>query len=131
MINKRIENFKPQFAVLVVYKSKEGYWSGFCAPYDVTCQAGSKEKAMKNLESLVELYEKELAEFGYPKHLSLRPLSLAEDKKVLREIWPKVYEEITKEFPRDFMKAQVEIQKKSELVLKPPQARLVIITRQC
>jgi predicted RNase H-like HicB family nuclease len=73
-------------AILVVYKSKEGYWKGFAHPYDVTSQADSKDEALKKLKELVKIYEDELKEFGYPSHLRHQPLSFEEDREIFNMV---------------------------------------------
>ena len=73
-------------AILVVYKSKEGYWKGFAHPYDVTTQANSKPAASRKLKELVKIYEDELKTFGYPPYLKQQPLSFLEDREIFNMV---------------------------------------------
>lgn len=82
--------FPPKLIVQSVYKTPEGIWRGFCSPYDVTCEAKSKQVAIKRLESLVKLYEEGLVKYSYPQHLSLRALSDKRDQVVLDNILKKI-----------------------------------------
>ena len=72
----------------VVYRSKDGNWRGFCYPYDVTCNATSKEDAIKKLTDLVETYEECLDRYNNPKHLIINNLSDKEDQDVFKKVWP-------------------------------------------
>lgn len=69
-------------AVLVVYKSKEGYWKGFCHPYGITSQATSKVKALAFLKELVEVYRLELKKYDFPAHLVYQQLTDIEDREM-------------------------------------------------
>jgi len=80
--------------ILVVYKSKNGYWHGFCHPYDVSCNAEIKEEVINNLEELVETYEKSLERYGNPIHLIEKKLSDKEDQEKFKKIWPYVSKKI-------------------------------------
>lgn len=93
----------PQLVVLVVYKKKDGKtWRGFCAPFDVTCEAKSHKAAMTLLEELVECYMEGLKQYDYPEHLTIKELSNPEDKKafipILKDIAKMVQEMISKRF---------------------------------
>lgn len=104
--------------ILVVYKSKNGLWRGFCNPYDVTCNSDTKEEAKQQLIKLVRLYEEGLQKYHNPRHLVFKELSSKEDDKLFRAvIWPRVSKEIQKKMFRsylDYIKRQ-EIAEKSEL----------------
>ncbi|MEK7170044.1 MAG: hypothetical protein AAB767_02030 [Patescibacteria group bacterium] len=69
-------------AILVVYKSKEGYWKGFVHPYGVTSQAKSKARALTLLKELVEAYRKELKKYGFPSHLVYQTFVDVEDREM-------------------------------------------------
>lgn len=118
---KTMKGIRPKLIILVVYKTKESNWRGFCNPYDVTCEAKNKEVAMNRLEKLVKLYEEGLEKYGYPRHLSLRYLSDEDDKKVFKIVKEiikrKIIEEMKRELKKDFL---VEQQKKEEFKTKTP-----------
>ncbi|MEK9174867.1 MAG: hypothetical protein AAB725_02765 [Patescibacteria group bacterium] len=80
--------------IKVVYKSKDGNWRGFCFPYDITCNAISKEDAIKKLTGLVETYEECLGQYNNPKHLMINSLSDKEDSDVFEKIWPIISKKI-------------------------------------
>ncbi len=79
MSGRKAVNFS---AILVAYKSKEGYWKGFAHPYGVTSQAKSKMKALELLKELVEAYRKELKKYGFPSHLVHQTLVDVEDREM-------------------------------------------------
>lgn len=62
-----------------IYKTKEGLWRGFVAPYDVTHEAKTKKEVENILPKLVELYEEGLVKYKNPSHLVNVPLSDEED----------------------------------------------------
>lgn len=99
---------KPKLVILAVYKSKESFWRGFCAPYDVTCNASTKEQAMKQIEELVELYEDGLKQYDYPKHLSIKPLTDPEDQRVFQAIIELISEQISEHIRERFLDYQKE-----------------------
>ncbi len=78
----------------IVYKSKDGNWRGFCYPYDVTCNADTKEEAMHILDELIATYEECLQKYNYPKHLVEKKLSDKEDQIMFKKIWPQVSEKM-------------------------------------
>jgi len=110
----------PKIIILVVYKTKESNWRGFCHPYDVTCEANNVKVAMKRLEKLVSLYEEGLKKYGYPKHLSIRPLSDEDDRKVFEIAIKIVKKKIIEAIKKDFLKYQQEKQQKEEFKTKNP-----------
>lgn len=73
-------------AILVVYKSKEGYWKAFAHPYDVLAQAETKEKALKRLKGLVEVYHAEIKKYDFPSHLVNVPLTDLEDREMFDKV---------------------------------------------
>lgn len=78
----------------VVYKSKNGNWRGFCYPYDVTCNADTKEEAMEALNGLVETYEESLERHNNPRHLIEKRLTDREDQMVFKKLWPHISKRI-------------------------------------
>ncbi|MDO8518503.1 MAG: hypothetical protein Q7S26_04420, partial [bacterium] len=73
-------------AVLVVYKSREGYWKGFAHPYDVTTEGNTKKDTLTKLQLLVNVYEDELRQFKFPSHLVHKPQSDLEDREMFRRV---------------------------------------------
>ena len=71
--------------VAVVYKSKDENWRGFCHPYDLSCNAYTKEEAKENIASLIETYEESLKRHGNPKHLIEKQLSDKEDQEKFKK----------------------------------------------
>jgi len=69
-------------AVLVVYKSNEGYWKGFVHPYGITSQATSKDKALKYLKEQIEVYRDELKKYDFPTNLIYQHLLDIEDREM-------------------------------------------------
>lgn len=106
-----MSNYRPKFIVLVVYKSKDASWRGFCFPYDVSCNAESKVGAMKKLEKLVKLYEEGLENYNYPKHLSIRELTDEEDKSIFEKIERKVIEHYAQHIRERMRKNILEFQR--------------------
>lgn len=86
----RMQNFRPKFVVLVAYKSKDKSWRGFCFPYDVSCNAKTKNEAFKKLDTLVRLYEEGLEKYNYPQHLSVRRLTDNEDIEIFKKVSGKI-----------------------------------------
>src|SRR3989338_217954 len=74
----------------VIYHSKDGNWRGFCYPYDLTCNAKTKDEAREKLTSLVETYEEVLSKYNSPRHLVEKNLTDAEDRKIFKEVWPEI-----------------------------------------
>lgn len=77
-------NIKPKLIILVVYKTNEGHWRGFCSPYDITCERLTKKATKEALEESVELYKEGLEKYNYPRHLSIKQLSNPQDEAVLK-----------------------------------------------
>lgn len=98
----------PKLVVRVIYKSKGGYWRGFCSPYDVTCEAKTKDSANDRLQRLVSLYEEGLEKYNYPSHLAIKPLSNREDKKVFGMALKVVSNDIKRAIVHDYNKYQQE-----------------------
>ena len=98
----------PKLILYVVYRSNNGYWRGFCSPYNVTCEARTKESAKQKLEKLVDLYVEGLKKYNYPKHLSMIPLTEKEDNKVQKIVLEKICEDIKE----NYIKFQVERNKR-------------------
>lgn len=114
-MKKAIEKYTPKLIVLVVYKTKNGNWRGFCNPYNVTCEARNGKETMSLLKESVKLYEEGLKKYGYPKHLSLRLLSNKQDKT----IFDKVIKIIARKLKKDFIKFQAQ-KEKERLKTKSP-----------
>ncbi len=108
-----MKHIPPKVIILVVYKSGTDGWRGFCAPYDVTCNASTKRKAMQTLEELVELYQDGLKKYHYPKHLSIKSLSNREDAKVFNIVREHIAEKITKKLKDRFFEFESEQEKKN------------------
>ncbi len=81
--------------ILVVHKSKDGFWRGFCYPYDISCNASSQEDAKKQIEEMVETYEEVLKKYNNPIHLIKKELTEEEDRKVFDKLWPVIVKQIT------------------------------------
>ncbi|MFZ3054691.1 MAG: hypothetical protein WA091_01795 [Minisyncoccales bacterium] len=77
---------KKRFLLDVIYKTSDNNWRAFCYPFDISCEAKSKEEAYKRLKKLVNLYVEGLKEYGYPEHLAKKELSNKEDKVILTEV---------------------------------------------
>jgi hypothetical protein len=71
--------------ISVVYKSKDGLWRGFTAPFDVTCNAETSKEAKERLDILTSLYMDGLKKHNYPKYLFTKDLSDSEDKQIFKE----------------------------------------------
>lgn len=80
-----LKNITPKIIILVSYKTQQGNWRGFCSPYDVSCNAFTKNAALESLKKLVSLYEEGLKQYGYPRHLTIKALSNSEDEKVFKK----------------------------------------------
>lgn len=80
-----LRNIKPKIIIFVIYETRDGTWRGFCSPYDVSCNASTKEAAIETLKKLVSLYEEGLKKYGYPAHLTIKPLSDPEDEKIFKK----------------------------------------------
>lgn len=91
-------NCRPNIIVNVVYKTKEGFWRGFCSPFDVTCEANTQKKAITQLEESVKLYLDGLKKYNFPKHLSIKPLSSPKDKKIFDEVIVEIMEHKYEEY---------------------------------
>jgi hypothetical protein len=100
--------FIPKLIIQAVYKSQSGAWRGFCAPYDVTCEARTKNAAVKKLERLVKLYEEGLVKYSFPQHLSLKPLTDDEDKDMFEKVLSQVSGRIEKQIREDYLLFQEE-----------------------
>lgn len=95
-------NCKPKILFYIVYKKKEGYWRGFCSPFDVVVEADTQKQALNLLEDAVALYWDGLKKYKFPKHLSIKPLSDPEDEKVFKKalviLSKKIAEKILKDY---------------------------------
>lgn len=104
---------RPKIVVLAIYKSKDGSWRGFCSPYDVSCNAPTKEEVMKRLEKLVVLYEDGLKQYNYPGHLSVKKLSDPEGQAVFNIIMREISQQISKRMEKRFLEYQKEQERKN------------------
>lgn len=77
-------NIRPKLVILVVYKTNEGHWRGFCSPYDVSCDRLTKKGVLESLKESVSLYEEGLKKYNYPRQLSIKQLSNPQDKAVFK-----------------------------------------------
>ena len=101
----------PRIKVFAVYRRKNK-WRGFCSPYDVSCYAPTMKEAGERLESLVDLYEKGLAKYNYPPHLSVKNLSDPEDQNILEALIDEVTKGMRHEMKKDFAKYQLRKQER-------------------
>lgn len=99
-----MKGIAPKMVILAVYKTKENYWRGFCAPFDITVNAQTKKEAMINLEKLVDLYIDGLKKYNFPKHLSIKPLSDPKDKKILNLITRHIAKQEEEKIKNQFIK---------------------------
>lgn len=93
-----MRGFRPKIIIFVAYKAKDGNWRSFCSPYDISCEAETRLEAMKRIEKSFKLYEEGLKKYGYPKHLSIRPLSDEQDQLVFEIVKRKVFADMEKNF---------------------------------
>lgn len=101
-----MENQKPKFVILVVYKTKDKNWRGFCSPYDVSCEAENQNGAKKKLIDLVQFYEQGLEKYNYPKHLTFRALSNTEDKALFEIVKEKIAADIKEKLVENYTRFQ-------------------------
>lgn len=98
---------------MVVYKTLDG-WRGFCAPYDVSCNAATQEEAKSRLEMLVKFYEEGLNKYKNPRSLILKELSDDGDRIFFNKIWPNISKVIEsrlssyKNFANDELNSNIE-----------------------
>lgn len=104
---------------MVVYKSKGG-WRGFCVPYDVSCNAKTKEEAKRRLVELVKFYEEGLNKYGNPQNLILKELSDEEDKDFFKKIWPHISKKIESRMKsyRDYVREELDSSIEKEIPIK-------------
>lgn len=100
------KNIRPKIVILVIYKISDGHWRGFCSPYDVSCNGATKKGVLESLKELVSLYEEGLEQYGYPRHLSIKPLSDPEDEKVLKKALQLIAETEKEKLTKDYYKYQ-------------------------
>jgi len=101
-------NQLPKMVISAVYKSKDGTWRGFTAPYDISCTASTAKEAMRKIDELTDLYEEGLKKYGYPKHLTVREISDTEDKGAFKQVLKYVLADIQKKMQKDFEQFQLE-----------------------
>lgn len=112
MKNTVNNSVRPRLVIMVAYKKNgQDGWRAFCAPYDVSCNAPTLKEAQSRIENLVELYEEGLKEYGFPKHLSVKPLSYPEDKKVFKLVVEEVAADMKKTIEKRFESYQTESHK--------------------
>ena len=112
---------KPKLVVMVAYKKKnKGGWRAFCAPYDISCNAKTFKEVQTLIESLVRLYEEGLREYGYPKHLTIKSLSYAQDRKIFKSVLEKVGADISKTLISKFNAYQTTSEKKIRVSTDSP-----------
>ncbi len=99
----------PKLIIEVVYRSKDGTWRGFCAPFDISCTASNAEEAKKKIDELVNLYKEGLEKYNYPSNLTVKEVSDEEDKKVFDKVYKHVIQDIDRRL-KDFKKFQRENQ---------------------
>ena len=117
MKKKTLKQSQPKSPILVVYQAKNKNWRGFCFPFDITCEAFSKDEAIKKLEKMVKIYIDGLKKYNYPRHLSIRRLSEKQD----RIVFSRVIDKIAKKLKEDLLNYQCEKQKKEwEIILNNP-----------
>lgn len=108
--------------VLVVYKSKNSNWRGFCVPYDVACTTKTKKEAFKVLQEMVDLYEKGLKKYNFPEHLLNKESTDKEDRLFFKEeIWPRISKVISREIEKfndyvEFLNADNTMKKHKHIV---------------
>ena len=101
-----MKQFRPNLIVMVVYKTKDSTWRGFCSPYDVSLERETRAKAIKDLRDSVKLYEEGIKKYSYPRHLSLLELSNGQDRKVFDLIRRKVASVVEEEIREKFLEYQ-------------------------
>ena len=122
---------------MVVYKSKNESWRGFCSPYGIDVQTSSAEEAKEAITNLVKTYEEVLKKYDYPSHLIKNDLSDLEDEKILKLIWPKIVAKISEEVKKnkslnDYQKFLSKSTEASEMNLNVKGVESVLYSnRQC
>lgn len=99
-------NSGPKIVIQVIYKSKRGYWRGFCTPYDVTCESSSKKECERALHDMVGLYEQGLKKYHYPENLLIKPLSDSEDKMLFERVLPIVSRDVQQKLSTKYLRFQ-------------------------
>lgn len=98
-----IQRMQPNMTIRVVYRSKDGTWRGFSAPFDVSCTAGSAKGAMAKIDELHEVYMEGLKKYGFPPHLMAKSeLSDKEDEAIFEVVLKHVGEEVREKIQTDF-----------------------------
>jgi hypothetical protein len=72
--------------VKVAYKAKNGSWRGFVHPYNITTEGNNKEKILKALDEMADIYIEGLKKYNYPEHLSVVHLTDEEDNQKFNQI---------------------------------------------
>lgn len=99
-------NVHPKLVIYVIYRSKNGYWRGFCSPYDVSTEAKTSEEAKIQLEKQVDLYVEGLKKYNYPEHLSIKALSDKEDQVIFSKALKGVSSDIKKKLFDKYLEFQ-------------------------
>ncbi len=100
------KNIRPKIVILVIYKTIDGDWRGFCSPYDIACNGTTKKGVLESLKSMVSLYEEGLEKYDYPRHLSIKPLSDPEDEIVFRKALKIIAETEKRKLMKDYYEYQ-------------------------
>ena len=108
----------PKIIVFVVYPIKQDDWRAFSSPYDVSCNAPTRKEALKRLEKLVALYEEGLQKYGFPKHLTMKPLSDPQDEKVFKLVMRR---EVEKKLAKKLLTYQLEEERRNRLKIRSHQ----------
>ncbi|MFA5368582.1 MAG: hypothetical protein WC303_01075 [Candidatus Paceibacterota bacterium] len=101
MSKNQLKTNKKGFILNVIYKNPDGSWRAFCYPFDISCEAVTKEKAMEKLEKLINLYIEGLKKYNYPEHLIKKELSYEQDKKMLIVVKKELVKELQKRLKKD------------------------------
>lgn len=94
---------RPKLVIIVVYKTTNNKWRGFCAPYDITCNTDSQEEAITAIENLTELYEEGLRKYNFPEHLSVKPLTNKSDREVFKFVIAQIAKDISQRMTERFL----------------------------
>jgi hypothetical protein len=97
---------RPNIVILVIYKTSEGDWRGFCSPYDVSCNGSTKKGTLESLKKLVSLYEEGLKKYEYPRHLSIKTLSDPEDERIFNKALEIIAEIETRKLTKSYYEYQ-------------------------
>lgn len=103
----KIKTAQKRFTLNVIYKTTNNGWRAFCFPFDISCEAKTKEEAYRIIRNLSALYNEGLKKYNYPDHLIFKKLSNSEDRRMLEIVRKELIKERQRMAEKDLFETKV------------------------